>query len=425
MQARSRFGFLIPCLSIGGLLMLSFFLGAAVVHFELPSSGFLNDAFTGGEALLQQSEMFVSMPTEVQAPINKETDDPLKTCDGFTLYSTSDGAQARLINMRGHVVHEWAAPFSSVWPHAKHVHSLIAEKKIYFFACHLYPNGDLLAVYHGTGDTPYGYGLVKLDKDANVLWTFSENVHHAVDVAEDGTIYVLTHRIIHEVPHGLDISAPALVDDLVRLSPQGEELQRIPVLEAFRDSPFASLLTLRISGSGPLWDVLHTNAVVVLRSSLASHFPLFKEGQVLLSLRELDTLAVVDPEKRAVVWAARGPWQGQHDPHFLDNGHLLLFDNRGSPRQARVLEYDPETQACPWSYSSESSPPFYSPIQGRCQRLANGNTLIVDSKDGVLLEVTADKKLVWSHGCQTHVPWAWRYGPDQVSFLKGAPHARP
>jgi hypothetical protein len=126
-----------------------------------------------------------------------------------------------------------------------------------------------------------------------------------------------------------------------------------------------------------------------------------------------------------VVWAARGPWRGQHDPHFLDNGRLLIFDNRGSIWESRVLEYDPRSQACPWSYASEGSPSFISAIQGRSQRLPNGNTLIVNSRDGVLLEVTHEKELVWSCDCHAHVPWARRYGPDQLSFLKGTCDARP
>src|SRR5262249_28185642 len=113
------------------------------------------------------------------------------------------------------------------------------------------------------------------------------------------------------------------------------------------------------------------------------------------------------------------------DPHFLDNGRLLLFDNLGSSKETRVFEYDPNTQACPWSYAGEDSPSFISIIQGRAQRLPNGNTLIVNSEKGVLLEVTHNKELAWSCCCNAHVPWARRYGPDQLPFLKGTCHARP
>jgi arylsulfotransferase ASST len=132
--------------------------------------------------------------------------------------------------------------------------------------------------------------------------------------------------------------------------------------------------------------------VQVLTSDLAPKFPAFKAGQVLISCRHLSTMAVLDVDKGSVVWAARGPWQGQHDPHFLDNGRLLLFDNRGRPTGSRVLEYDPATQGFPWSYSGENWRPLYSNERGMTQRLPNGNTLVVNSEGGEILEVAPAKK---------------------------------
>src|SRR5207248_2891560 len=114
-----------------------------------------------------------------------------KTSDGFTLYTTTEGAQATLIDMRATVIHHWELPFSQAWPHAPHVKNPIADAQIHWFRCHLFPNGDLLAIYHANGDTPYGYGLVKLDKDSKLLWAYPGRVHHDLDVSEDGTIYTL------------------------------------------------------------------------------------------------------------------------------------------------------------------------------------------------------------------------------------------
>src|SRR5207237_5000097 len=132
---------------------------------------------------------------------------------------------------------------------------------------------------------------------------------------------------------------------------------------------------------------------------LALRFPQFKAGQVLVSLRNLNLVAVLDPATGAVVWAARGPWRAQHDARFLDNGHLLIFDNLGSPRGSRVLEYDPQTQAFPWSYPGETGTPFLSRIRGMCQRLPNDNTLIVNSDGGEVFEVTPQREVVWSCSC--------------------------
>src|SRR5439155_12536962 len=141
-------------------------------------------------------------------------------------------------------------------------------------------------------------------------------------------------------------------------------------------------------------DILHTNSVQVLDSRLADKFPQFKPGQVLISLRNLNAIAVLDLDEEKVVWAARGIWRGQHDAQFLDNGRILIFDNNGSEKTSRVLEYDPQQQSYPWVY--ESDPPSICSERGMCQRLPNGNTLMVDSIHGIITEVThEDKEVVW------------------------------
>jgi hypothetical protein len=174
-------------------------------------------------------------------------------------------------------------------------------------------------------------------------------------------------------------------------------------------------------------DALHTNSVKVLTRKLAPKFPRFKAGQVLLSLRSPDAIAFLDVDKGKVVWAARGPWKAQHDAQFLDTGRILVFDNRGLPKRSRVLEYDPETQALPWSYT-ERQGHFYTHEQGQCQRLPNGNTLIVISEMGEALEVTADKEVVWVVSLQRDMGYfttTRRYSPQELHFLKEGQRPRP
>jgi hypothetical protein len=412
--------------SIAGLLFLSYILGAAVIRFKLATSQYLLDAFDGAQAWAQQQDELAAISTPTNSIVSNHVDVPDRTFDGFTLYTTNVDWKVRLINMRGEVVHTWDAKFRKIWPQPIHLGDNAPEEGIYHFGGYLYPNGDLLVVFHGTGATPYGYGLAKLDKDSNVIWRFSTNVHHSVDVGPDGTIYALNQRLVHEMPPGMEFfPARGLLDDLILLSPDGKVKKTISLLEAFRDSPFAPMLSLSLTARQNQWDVLHTNAVEVLTPEMAKHFPMFQPGQVLISLRELDALAMIDVEKGAVVWAARGPWRGQHDPHFLDNGRILVFDNRGANSYSRVMEYDPRSQATPWCYPSPNAPTFLSAIQGRTQRLENGNTLIVNSNEGVILEVAPDQSIVWSCNCHAHVPIARRYAPDQLPFLKGVCNARP
>jgi hypothetical protein len=423
--------------SILGLIGLSFLFGTAVMFFRLPPSVFLDNAFTGAKAWHERGlSQDGSVPHS--GGMSREgvlVDKPDKTYDGFTLFTTTRGARARLIDMRGNVVHQWELPFRRAWPEASHVKNPLADEQIHWFRCHLYPNGDLLAIYHADGDTPYGYGLVKLNKDSKLIWAYSDRVHHDVDVGEDGTIYTLGQKLASKPPPGLDsLPGPLIADSIVALTRDGRERETIPILEAFRDSPYAGLLLTALeldsNREAPSLletkgDLVHVNSVKVLMQAVAPRFPQFKAGQLLISLRTSNLIAVVDPHARSVVWAARGVWQSQHDAEFLDNGHLLLFDNYGSSSGSRVIEYDPLTQAIPWFYASEDAIPFRASSRGMKQRLPNGNTLIVDPDNWMLLEVTQGKEIVWQNCCGGIVTGARRYHPDDLSFLKGVSRARP
>ncbi len=435
-------------MSVVGIASLAFLLGAAVIFFDLPSADFLRKAFVGARAAYERRQALSHQPaSEGALPVfSVEHDKSDKTFDGFTLITiladeSMAGAvstMALLVNMRGEIVHQWQAPFTDVWPEPNHVRFSPTDRTLCIFGCHLYGNGDLLVVYQGLGSPKYGYGLAKLDKDSKVLWKHSANVHHDVDVAEDGTIYAIEQKVVRQLPAGLEfVPVPCLLDSLVLLSPEGEQLKEFPILEALRDSPYFPLLD-DVKG-GPLpgtqpgatfdearrRDILHVNSVKILTKKLAPRFPMFKAGQALLSMCHLDTIAVLDIESGKLVWAARGPWEAQHDPQFLDNGRLLLFDNRGSPAESRVLEYDPETQGLPWSYSGENAKPFLSKLRGMSQRLPNGNTLIVNSDVAKILEVTHEKEVVWSCSTTGFMTSGRRFGPEQLPFLKGGPRARP
>jgi hypothetical protein len=454
--------------SLVALTFLSSTYGAASLYFNLPPSLYLLSAFRGFEAWLQHGDPKPVVSRAGSTQLGVSVDDPTKAYEGFTLYTTTQGTSAALIDMRGQRVHKWSRSFSEVWPKPAHVKHKVADDLIHWFRTRLFPNGDLLAIYQTDSDTPHGYGLAKLDKDSKLLWAYADNVHHDLDMGDDGRIYTLVHHISTERLKGLPyIVPPYLADYLVILSPDGQELEKISLLEALQNSPFALLLASVTAGglgqtSGPqmmpmpmpgraspgggpgkpaaprpsplmmqpsskeFGDVLHANSVRVLKRALAAKFPHFKEGQVLISLCDLNTLVVLDVPSRSIVWAAQGVWQAQHDAEFLENGHLLLFDNAGQTQNSRVVEFDPITQSYPWSYANENTPMFFASHRGMKQRLPNGNVLIVDPDDGRLFEVTSTKELVWQFGCPAEgqvtnahafVTGAWRYPAAELNFL--------
>jgi outer membrane protein assembly factor BamB len=143
-------------------------------------------------------------------------------------------------------------------------------------------------------------------------------------------------------------------------------------------------------------DIFHTNTLEVLDGRFADRHPAFRKGNLLVSLWGIHVLAILDPEKRTVVWARTGSWRRQHQPTFLEDGRMLLFDNLGAARdRSRLVELDPLTGETLWRYGGTPEVDFFSKTLGSAQRLPNGNTLITESENGRALEVTRDGRTVW------------------------------
>ena len=301
-------------LFLSGAVLFSYVLGAAAMFFELPTSHFLGKAFIGARAWDERTEMAAASVGELSAPVMGGIDKPDKTFDGYTLIATGStsapSTRAYLLNMRRQLVHRWEIPFSRVWSKPPHLAEPVEDSLVCFFACHLYANGDLLVVFQSLEKFPVGYGLAKLDKDSNVIWKYPAQVHHDVDVGEDGTIYAIRQETVTHLPKGLDEQAgPYKVDSLVVLSPDGKESKKpIPILQALQASSYRPLLgQLEVQNVHPAaggrpemtsgltapsmeeelqkQDLVHANSVRVLTPALAPKFPNLKAGQVLLSLR--------------------------------------------------------------------------------------------------------------------------------------------
>jgi hypothetical protein len=346
---------------------------------------------------------------------------------GATLYTSGHEAAAYLIGMDGEVLHQWRRPFSTVWNPSAAVKAPQPDSHVYFRKAVVYPNGDLLAVYEGVGDTPYGYGVVKLDQNSEILWSYLAHAHHDLDVGPDGRIYILTQELVDEPLKGFEhLASPRIDDFLVILSPDGEELRKISLIHTVAASKYPQLL--HSVSSYATGDPLHTNSVKVITDKAARNFAFGKAGQVLLSFRELGTIGVLDLDREELVFARRGYWLGQHDPDILPNGNILLFDNMGyfarPEGRSRVIEFNPATMAIEWQYAGTAERPLESKIRSDQQRLANGNTLITESTGGRIVEVTPEGDIVWQFINPVRavhrgeripiISWAQRLGPEEL-----------
>lgn len=301
---------------------------------------------------------------------------------GYNLFTSGHAPAAYLIDMDGQVLHQWQCDFWKVWPEAK-LRKKEGDRDTQFFRrAYLYENGDILAIYDWLG-------LVKLDKDSNVLWSYFGWSHHDLCVADNGNIFVLDQE--SKVIPRINAEHPSRDEFITVLSPEGTVVKRVSLLEALERSAYAPILQRM-----PKWgDILHTNTIEVLDGRLEHLNPAFKKGNVLVCYRALETIAVVDMATEKVVWALVGRWYRQHQPTVLENGRMLLFNNEAGENSSEVIEFDPFTQEVFWSYVGTATTPFYSMTCGSNIRLPNGNTLITESDNGRAFEVTPDKTIVW------------------------------
>lgn len=285
------------------------------------------------------------------------------------------------MDMNGAVLHRWRHGLRRTWPDLDETPQL--RKLEYWRRAHLLDNGDLLAIFEGLG-------LIRLDRDSQLLWQHRGGIHHDLEVTADGLIYVLDRE--GKVLPRIHPEKGVLEDFVTILDADGQTLRRISLLRAFENSLYAPLL----HRMRPTGDIFHTNTLEVLDGTGADRLPAFQAGNLLISVLELDTIAVVDPVREAVVWALSGVSRKQHQPTVVAGGNLLLFDNLGAGgRRSRVLELDPSTQEVRWRYGGTEAVDFFSKTLGSCQRLPNGNTLITESENGRAFEITRQGEIVW------------------------------
>ncbi|MBN2448879.1 MAG: aryl-sulfate sulfotransferase [Lentisphaeria bacterium] len=190
------------------------------------------------------------------------------------------------------------------------------------------------------------------------------------------------------------------------------------------------------SSNNTLVDWTHTNTVQALPENrwFDAGDTRFRPGNILMSLRQLDLVLIVDRETGTIVWTYTGDYlgglSGQHDSHMIEKGlpgegNILIFDNGASPTTnlahcgcSFVLEVDPVAAATVWVYDQRET--FHSNFTSSCQRLPNGNTLVLEAAHRRLFEVTRERNLVWEHvfAQPPFIQRAYRYGWDFCPQLR-------
>jgi len=347
--------------------------------------------------------------------------DKQKAYDGYTLFSPmSNHTTTYLIDMEGYVVHTWKAKMRPG------LHSMLLE------------NGNLLIgqrpsqKFCGVGGTS---GIVQeLDWDGNVVWEYKmvtpgkEIQHHTFTRMPNGNTLILgweykpydeviakgrDPKTFPKVFKYRDIVYKGMWVDFVReVNKAGESVWEWHAWDHVGTGPNQLDINYKlpdpVGGVYPHVDWTHFNTcdyipskdLLILNSRNISEFYLVNHKTGAIEYRWGNPSAY--GAGKAPSWFDDGDQIlfGPHNATYLDNGHMLIFDN-GSERpqgnRSRAVEMDPETGKIVWEYATRDSSSFYTSRQGSAQRLPNGNTLITSTGHGHIFEVTYDKKVAWDY----------------------------
>jgi hypothetical protein len=350
-----------------------------------------------------------------------------KAAAGYNLYCSRVLPEVYLMDMDGVIVHTWSRPGDDIW---------VWDNAV------MQPGGDLIVINKFKD-------LLRLTWDSEVVWRLKMDVHHDVAVLPDGSFYAIIRGA--ELYRGLIVRFPSIV----QFSPEGEELDRWytydhldEIMKTFDRRAFLDTILDSMQAAGEaieftepvpgrveantlkdgrvLYDYFHLNTLTILPPTpLGEHDPRFREGNLLICFRNVNQIAILDRDTKAILWVwGEGMLQWPHDPTMVENGNILVFDNGVLRGYSRVLELSPVTGTVEWEYVADPPADFYTYEKGSAQRLANGNTLICEGDKGRAFEVTRDGETVWEwlnpavwKGHRVQIYRMERISPDRVAPL--------
>ncbi len=350
--------------------------------------------------------------------------------DGVTVNTIDDGAlvslvgffdeenQIRLVTRDGSVVHKWSLDYFEHFPDVdERVCNLQSSLGVDMHGAHITSDGDLVVNYEYCG-------TVKLDQCGALQWSISEPTHHSLIPAEAGGYWILGRyqwKAIDDPDRLPPFSTPGtdqLIDEdsLMRVSEDGKIIDEYSIPQLMIDNGLEPILTANgeYFGLGKVrrGEIVHANKAAELTTDIADQFPLFAAGDIAVSMRELNMVMVFDPVSKVVKWHQIGPWLRQHDPEFMADGRISIFNNNtyrtdyiGQDGQTdltadfatNIIAVDPVTGESSVVFGQREGQEMLSVVRGQHELLDNDGMIISEFDGGRVLQVNAAGEIVWEY----------------------------
>ena len=370
-------------------------------------SGFVAGAMQGGADLVgrlgigdagRRAHWFYRDVPVPAPPAFHDTGRSFQGVNLVTQVEADGGLSIQLLEMDGACLHRWDVDWFELWPDATHVPERFvpqARPGTHVHGAVLLENGDVVFNFEHLG-------LMRLDRSGQVVWRLPYQTHHSIVREGTDRLWVCGQKE-HTEPSAAfpNVVTPFAEDTILLVTTDGEIVRTWSVAELLRRGGYQGLLhlgttdnfTTRIEG-----EVTHLNHVEPFPAGMQEG--LFRRGDVLVSLRNVNTVFVFDRSNGDIRFLSTGQFVRQHDPHFVDGETLSVFDNNNiGPEefgpQSRIALLHARDRRVETVFAGSSDQPFFSPILGRHQWLPNGNLLITDACAGRAIELDRQGRSVW------------------------------
>jgi hypothetical protein len=266
--------------------------------------------------------------------------------------------------------------------------------------------------------------LFKLNNRGDLVWMVKggRSFHHDFDQGFGGLIALTYKNAAIELA---GVKHTFRDNHLVAISEHGEVIDRLSLFALFKDDvvklarqlqegQFSESTVKRIAIDSPR-DLVHANTVEILARDIGVGRP----GDLLISIRSIDTIAVINVEKKRVLWKwGPGELDRPHHPTVLKNGNILVFDNGWRRGYSRVIELNPRSESIVWEFKGSPPSSFFTQKRGGAYAFPNDNILITESNNGRAFEVTREGEIVWEYWMPFKSPNNQRYIPFRVQRIE-------
>ncbi|MEJ6395913.1 arylsulfotransferase family protein [Gymnodinialimonas sp. 2305UL16-5] len=283
----------------------------------------------------------------------------------------------RLMDTNGEEVHRWPIFYEEFDPdHSPH--------NVMLHGMEVFEDGSIVVTFD------VGNAIARVDACGDTMWSVRGGYHHSITRDGAGGIWTWEgdNMVRLDENTGETTFSTHLLNDVV------------PANDGEQRAVFDMRMRFPNDANGDVrydYDPFHPNDVEMLRADMADAFPMFEAGDLMISLREINLVAVIDPETGALRWWQHGPWFRQHDPDFEPDGTITVFDNATGTGRSRILRIDPSDNSVSTDFEGTDAEPFYTWRRGKHQTLPNGNLLLTEAEHGRALEVDSDGEVIWTH----------------------------